>query len=330
MRRPELVAELSCNHLGSTQQALDLVDGCAAGADSIKVQVWTKNRMCLDPNYTMRNGTWGGRRLRDLYDEAYTPWAMVEAVFERARKLDLKPFASVFDTDALTFLESLDCPRYKIASFELTDLPLIQAVAETGKPLIMSTGMATDDEIREAVTVARRAGCTNLTLLHCVSSYPAPPSSYGLLDMDRLGRLHGCQVGLSDHTMGMGVPIAAAVLGAAMIEKHVTLDRNDGGPDATFSMNINELAQLSQELDRATQACANPPYPRGSDPNEQPMRKLRRSLYWAKPIYAGERIGRAHLTTARPALGMEPGAMTILIGQVATQNHHPNTPVTKV
>jgi N-acetylneuraminate synthase len=252
---------------------------------------------------------------------------MVVHGFRRARALGLKPFASVFDHKALDFMERTGCPRYKIASFEILDLPLIEACARTGKPLIISTGMATDEEIRDAVHTAKSAGCVDLTLLHCVSAYPAPASSAGLLEMEVMARRYNCQVGLSDHTLGLGVPIAAAVLGAAMIEKHVTLDRNDGGPDATFSIEPNELLQLSTEINRAKQASSYQPYPRGTDPTEQPQRLLRRTLYWAKDIKAGETITPEHLKTMRPALGANPGAIGLFKGYAATQDHKAGDPV---
>lgn len=326
MRKPELIAELSCNHLGSIKHALQLVRACVY-ADSIKIQVWEPDTMCLDPDYVIPEGPWAGQKLQNLYRTAHTPRPMVEAIFAEARKLGLNPFASVFDTPSLDYLESLGCPRYKVASFELVDLPLIQAIATTGKPMIMSTGMATDDEIAQALTVARRSGAEDITLLHCVSSYPAASYSAGLLEMQRLRAKFNCPVGFSDHTLGMGVPIAAAVLGAEMIEKHISLTSNDGGPDGEFSMNSKQLMELSQELERATQACTSPAYPRGTDPSEQPQKQLRRSLYWAKDVQQGQTITREHLTTARPAQGLQPSAIGYIVGMPATENHRKNTPV---
>lgn len=328
MKKPEIVAEISANHNGKLQKALELVHACAlACADAVKIQMWTPDRMVVDPELTIEGGTWHGKNMRDLYRQANTPADWIHPIMNEAYCLDLPVIASVFDIEALAILEAHNCPRYKIASFELVDLPLIEAVAKTNKPMIMSTGMATDEEIREATVVARRAGCMDLTLLHCVSAYPAPASSAGLYRMAQMEDMFGCPVGLSDHTLGMGVPIAAAVLGAAMIEKHIIMHRSDGGPDATFSMEINELRDMVREIDRATQACAKPPYPPGQDPNEAPQRVLRRSLYWAKDINTGERITKDHLMTARVAKGRFPSDIAYLVGMPATQPHKRHTPV---
>lgn len=323
----ELIAEISCNHLQRQETLDDLIDACAiSGADSVKFQIWEPDTMAADRQ--IEGGPWAGKALQDLYRDAYLPWDMAVHGFRRARALGLKPFASVFDHKALDFMERTGCPRYKIASFELLDLPLIEAVAKTGKPMIISTGMGTHEEIQDAVVTARNAGCEDLTLLHCVSAYPAPASSAGLLEMEVMRGRYNCQVGLSDHTLGIGVPIAAAVLGASMIEKHVTLDRNDGGPDAAFSIEPNELRQLVTELSRAKQATAYQPYPRGTDPNEEPQRALRRTLYWAKDIKAGEVITPEHLKTMRPALGAKPAAISLYLGLAATQGHKADHPVT--
>lgn len=328
MKRPEIIGEISANHGGSIAKAIDLIESAAiAGADAVKIQLWTPRKMVVDCAYVLDSGTWQGQTLADLYYDAHTPWEWIPALMQTATDFGVPLIASVFDLPSLAILEAHDCPRYKIASFELVDLPLIEAVARTGRPMIMSTGMATDQEIREAVTVARHAKCRDLTLLHCISAYPAPASSAGLYRMAEMEDRFGCPVGLSDHTLGHGVAIAAAVLGAAMIEKHIIMHRSDGGPDATFSMEINELREMVREIDRATQACSNPPYQPGQDPNEEPQRKLRRSLYWARDIKQGETVTRDHLMTARPALGKNPSEIGFIVGNTATQDHKQHTPV---
>ncbi len=331
MKRPEIIAEISCNHGGSVTQAASLIEASImAGADAVKIQVWDRDRMVVDRSLQINGGTWDGQNMAALYDQAHTPWDWIPMLIAASRMANVPArfIASVFDVQSLQECEKYNgVDAYKIASFELVDLPLIEAVAKTGKPMIMSTGMATYEEMVHAVTVARRAGCQDLTLLHCTSAYPAPASSAGLLKMQTMQKNFGCPVGLSDHTLGNGVAIAAAVLGAAMIEKHIIMHRSDGGPDATFSMEISELREMVREIDRATQACSNPPYQPGQDPNEEPQRKLRRSLYWAKDIAMGETVTKEHLMTARPANGRPPADIAFLVGMLASEPHKQHTPV---
>ena len=322
--KPEIVAELSCNHLGSLDRAMALVDDAAkAGADAVKLQVWHHDRMVLDKSYILPDGPWAGRNLAALYEDAETPWDWVPQIFNRARANRIEAFASVFDTAALAFLEDCGCPRYKIASFELVDTPLIEAVARTGKPMIISTGMATMGEIGYAVEAARQGGCTNLTLLKCTSAYPAPPSSIWLPGIDWLQGHFGCNVGLSDHTQGIGIAIAAVALGATMIEKHFTLSRSDGGPDAAFSAEPQELAQLVRECKAVAQALQVPDV----QTSEDPQRRLRRSLYYARDINAGDTITAQDLCTARPMRGRYPYEIQSIIGTECKHNVTKNQPV---
>lgn len=253
--RPLIVAELSGNHLGSLDRALRIVKASKdAGADMIKFQTYTVKGMVDDPGQVLSSGPWAGRSLGDLYAEAMTPRSWHQTLFEYARSISIEPFSTPFAPDDVDFLEELGCTRYKIASFELTDHNLIRYAAKKGKPLIMSTGMATLEEISEAVLAARLGGCRDLTLLKCTSAYPAPPEDANLATMQDMERVFGVRVGLSDHTPGIGVAIAAAVRGAAMIEKHLTLARADGGPDAAFSMEPHEFAQMVGEIQSATVA----------------------------------------------------------------------------
>lgn len=321
----EIVAEISCNHLKNFERAQKLVrECCCAGADAVKLQVWHPTHMVGPNTHVITGGPWAGRELADLYAEAYTPWTWIETLFDIIKSYGVKPFASVFDRNALSFLERIGCTRYKIASFELVDLPLIAAVARTGKPMIMSTGMATTDEIAEAVATARMADCADLTLLKCTSAYPADPGSMNLQEIQRMKYRHGCEIGLSDHSQGIGVAVAAAALGAVMIEKHVTLKRADGGPDAEFSLEPHELDQLVKECHRAA-AAAGDPVPSTED--EAPQRALRRSLYWAKDLPAGHVVTTDDVFSARPALGLPPGDIHRIVGHGLMADVKERTPV---
>lgn len=305
---PFMVAELSCNHLGSLSRARALIEAAwYAGADAVKLQCWHPDRMCVDKNYRIEGTKWAGQKLYDLYQAAFTPWEWFPKLFDCARDLDIECFASVFDTEALSFLENLNCPRYKIASFEITDLPLIRAVATTGKPIVLSTGMATISEISRAQGFVFKYGRRWATLLKCTSAYPAPISEANLVTMPGLGS----DVGLSDHTLGSTVAIAATVLGAAMIEKHFTLRRADGGPDAAFSAEPQEFKAMVQACREAKAALGEARY--GPTEAERPSLVFRRSLYVRRPIPKGmvltpEVIDSA-IVSSRPALGLPPGAL---------------------
>lgn len=325
MKRPTIVAELSANHLGRIERALELVDAAHfAGADGIKVQVWHPDYMCA--NAYIEAGPWKGRGMKDLYAEAHTPWSWIPAIFERAKLHNLRYFASVFDQPSLNYLEDIGCPAYKIASFELVDVPLIEAVAATGKPIILSTGMADDQEIWQAVKAAGKYASPprDITLLHCVSAYPALPITMHLPGIAAKRDTFGVPVGLSDHSRGTAVAVAAAALGAVMIEKHFTMRRADGGPDAAFSIEPKEMAQLVDDTKIAWEACQ---FGVTSHDAESQQRALRRSLFWAKPIRAGETITKEHLISMRPATGIKPAFAEFLIGLKAKADFEPGTPV---
>lgn len=319
---PFIVAELSANHLGSLERALALVDEAArAGADGVKLQTWS--RMVLDPEYVVADGPWAGRKLGALYAEAKTPWDWHRPLFDRARALGMVGFSSVFDSEALAFLQLLDCPMYKIASFELLDTPLIRTVAGTGKPMVLSTGMATIAEVEDAVRAAVDGGCTDLTVLKCTSAYPARAADANLAVMADLAQRFDCKVGVSDHSMGLAVPVAATVLGASMIEKHFTLARVDGGPDAGFSLEPLEFAEMVNACRDAAQCIGEPTIE--SLPAEVAQRSLRRSLWWAESLHAGE--AARSIRTARPGLGLPPKQMHSLTGRRLARPVMAGTPV---
>lgn len=324
--KPFIVAEISANHLGSLERALEIVNAAAAaGADGVKVQAWTKGTMVLDPDLVMHGGNWDGQRLARLYEEAYTPWEWFPEIFVRAKRLGLVPSASVFDTYALAMLEELACPVYKIASFEITDLRLIRAVAATGKPMVISTGMADRYEIQQAVDAAE--GCASLTLLKCTSAYPADCSEVNLDAMQHMGTLFKAHIGLSDHTRGTAVAIVAAAAGASMIEKHLTLSRADGGPDAAFSMEPHEFANMVYGCRQAVACWGQAKI--GPTPSEEPQLALRRSLYFARDMEAGEVLDSGALVTARPAMGLSPHRFDSLIGKTMPRAVKRGDPVTE-
>lgn len=330
--RPYFVSELSCNHLGSLDRALQLVDAAAnVGANAIKLQTWSE---MVISDHVLTDGPWAGRNLKDLYAEAKTPWEWHETLFERARHNGIEAFSSVFDLKALAFLEKIGCPRYKISSFELVDLELIRAVAATGKPMIMSTGMATRSEIQMALDAA--AQCKNLVLLKCSSAYPAPVNELNLSEIPAMAEHFGCGVGFSDHTIGHEAAVVATALGATVIEKHLTLSRRDGGPDAGFSVEPGEFYEMVQACKAVAEYLPDmePVIVRvkrddayiktmdgmgepdlGPTESEKPQLNLRRSLYFAKDMKAGEIVSRGTYTTARPALGLEPYKLPLLIGK---------------
>lgn len=319
MNKPFIVAEMSANHLGSKKRALQIVEAAAdAGADAIKVQTWTHDTMCLDRTYTLEHGPWAGRRLFDLYREAYLPWEWHAAIFEHARKLGLIPFSAAFDHESVDYLETLGVDRHKIASFELVDIPLIRYAASKGKPMILSTGMATRDEAQMAYLCARNEH--KPTVLVCTSAYPADSSDANLKTGSGLG--WGINWGLSDHSLGIGVACAAAALGATYIEKHLTLSRADGGPDAGFSLEPAEFRQLVTEVRRAAASIGRVEY--GPKPGEDPS--LRRSLWVSRETLPGQPLVlNENIRTARPARGLP--CATDLTGKRASRFLPAGTPL---
>lgn len=324
--RPYIIAEMSASHLGSLARAMEIVEAAAdCGADAIKLQTWTPGSMVGPRDYTLTRGPWAGRRLDDLYREAWAPWEWHEPIFRRARQLGMEAFSSVFDPEALAFLESLRVPRYKIASFELPDAHLLQLVAATGKPMILSTGMASKDEIHMAVQFARAAGCKELTLLKCTSAYPARHEDANLLTMRDMWESFGCEVGLSDHTLGPVTAIAATAMGATVIEKHLTLKRSDGGPDAGFSLEPWEFAAMAAACRQTAEALGTAKY--GPSESEAAQVGLRRSLYLAKDVRAGELLRRSCVRSARPALGLSPLEFAYLEGKRFAADAKAGTPL---
>ena len=319
---PYVVAEMSGNHNGDLERARQLVAAAAkAGADAVKLQTYTADTITLDhdgPEFLLTEGLWAGRRLHELYDEAHTPWEWHEELFALGRDLGITVFSAPFDPSAVDLLEALSAPAYKIASFEIVDLPLIQYVARTGKPVIMSTGMATGGEIAEAVTAAREAGCEQLALFHCVSGYPTPPEQLNLLRIQRLADEFDVPVGLSDHTLGTTAAVAAAALGAALIEKHFTLARDDGGPDAAFSAEPYELAELCRASEVAFAARGDITVERTAA--EADNAALRRSLYVVADVAEGEALTSQNVRSIRPGGGLAPKHLPDVLGRFAVTN----------
>jgi pseudaminic acid synthase len=318
---PYIVAELSANHGGSLQRALDVMAAAkAAGADAVKLQTYTADTMTLDhdgADFRIKGGLWDGRRLYELYQEAHTPWDWHEALFAKGRELGIPVFSTPFDDTAVALLEGLDAPAYKIASFELIDLPLIRRVAKAGRPTIMSTGMGSPEEIGEAVEAYRGAGGRDLVLLHCVSGYPTPVGQSNLRRIAGLAAEFGCPVGLSDHTLGVEVAIAAVAVGACMIEKHVTLRRADGGPDSAFSLEPDELAALVRGARAAFDALGTGAPTRSEI--EQGNMAFRRSLYVVRDIATGETFTPENIRSIRPGFGLPPRHLPDILGKRASR-----------
>lgn len=316
---PFIIAEMSGNHNQSLARALEIVEAAAAaGAHALKIQTYTPDTMTLDLDQgdfhiSDNNSLWAGKSLYALYAEAYTPWDWHRPIFERATELGLIPFSTPFDESAVDFLEALGAPCYKIASFENTDLGLIRKVARTGKPVIMSTGMANVSELGEAVATARDAGCTQLVLLKCTSSYPASPEHSNILTIPHLRELFGCEVGLSDHTMGVGVSVASVALGATVIEKHFTLSRAEGGVDAAFSMEPAELSSLVIETERAWQSLGRVSY--GPTQHEVKSLNFRRSIYITRDLQAGDVLDGSNIRVIRPGAGLAPRYYELVLGR---------------
>lgn len=324
----KIVAELSCNHRGSLERALELVDlATTAGADAVKVQSWTPGTMVLDQAFVLRSGPWAGTNLSDLYEEAYTPWEWHKPIFDRAAAHQIQAFASVFDVDALIQLQDLGCELYKVASFEIVDIPLIRAIALTRKPMVLSTGMATREEIDQAVRAALESGARDVTLLKCTSAYPATAADAHLATMMTMKQAWCCPVGLSDHTPGIGVAVTAAALGATMIEKHFTKSRAEGGPDAAFSLEPAEFAALVREV-RNVEGALGQAQQFGPTEQEKPQRDLRRSLYFAQDLPAGVVLDGRHLATARPAMGLSPRFYGRVVGTTLKVGVRRGQPVT--
>ncbi len=321
---PFVIAEMSGNHNQSLDRALAIVDAAAAtGAHALKIQTYTPDTMTLDINerefrISDPKSLWTGRSLYDLYGEAFTPWEWHAPIFDRARAKGMIPFSTPFDATAVDLLESLDSPCYKIASFENTDLPLIRRVAATGKPVIISTGMATAAELDHTVRAAREAGCRDLVLLKCTSTYPSTPANTNLRTIPHLRELFGCEVGLSDHTMGIGVSVASVALGATVIEKHFTLSRAEGGVDSAFSMEPAEMTQLVVDSERAWQALGGISY--GPTEAERKSLQYRRSLYVVTDLRAGDVLTTENVRAIRPGLGLSPGELDRVLGRRVTRD----------
>lgn len=329
-RPPLVVAEMSGNHNQSLDRALEIVEAAAqAGAHALKLQTYTADTMTLDLSereffIADPRSLWKGKSLYRLYQEAHTPWEWHKPILERCRKLGMIGFSSPFDATAVDFLEQLDVPCYKIASFENTDIPLIEKVAATGKPVIISTGMATEAELAESVQAARAAGCRDLVLLKCTSTYPASPENTNILTIPDLHRRFQCQAGLSDHTMGIGVAVASIALGATVIEKHFTLRRADGGVDSAFSLEPEELRNLVTETERAWQALGSVSY--GPTEMEEDSLVFRRSLYIVQDMRAGDTLTRDNLRAIRPGRGLPPKHLADLLGKRVVRDIRKGTP----
>ena len=328
---PFIIAEMSGNHNQSLERALEIVEAAArTGAHAIKLQTYTADTMTLDLKereffISDEKSHWEGQSLYDLYKIAHTPWDWHKPIFDHAKKLGLICFSTPFDDTSVDFLEKLGVPAFKIASFENTDIPLIERVASTGKPLIISTGMATLEELDESVNAARQSGCKDLILLKCTSTYPATPENINLLTMPYLRDRYGCEIGLSDHTLGIGVAVASVALGATVIEKHFTLKRSDGGVDSAFSMEPDEMKQLVEETGRAWQSIGKTFV--GPTEAEKSSIAFRRSLYIVKDLKAGDLLTKENVRAIRPGLGLPPKHLNQVLGKIIKGDVSKGTPL---
>lgn len=330
--KPFIIAEMSGNHNHSLERALEIVEEAAkSGAHALKIQTYTADTMTLNienPDFKINDDAslWDGQNLYQLYQQAYTPWEWHKPIFDRAKELGMIAFSTPFDETAVDFLEELNVPLYKIASFENTDLPLIKKVASTGKPMIVSTGMATLAELDELVNAAKEAGCKDLVLLKCTSTYPATPENTNILTIPHMKDLfEEVQIGLSDHTMGIGVAVASVALGATVIEKHFTLSREDGGVDSAFSMEPYEMKMLVEETEKAWQALGKVTY--GPTEKEKASLKFRRSIYVSKDINEGDQFTKDNIRIVRPGYGLEPKYWDSIIGRKSKKTILAGTPL---
>ncbi len=325
---PYIIAEISANHHGNIQNAFKLIELAKVnGADAVKLQTYTADTLTINsdlPDFQLVDGLWAGRTLYQLYQEAYTPWEWHKPLFNYAKKIGITIFSSPFDSTAVDLLEDLNSPAYKIASFEAIDIPLIKYVASTGKPMIISTGMADKEEINEAIVAAREGGAKEIAILHCVSGYPAPAEDYNLKTIIDMRKDFKIPVGLSDHTLDNSTAIASIALGACIIEKHFTLNRLAGGPDDSFSLEPNDLKALASSCGIAWRAIGKVDYGRKS--SEQGNVKFRRSLYFIKDIRSGETITEEHVKSIRPGYGVSPKFLYEVIGKKVKRNVDRGTP----
>lgn len=327
--RAYIIAEVSANHHQDFEQAVKII--CAArdaGADAVKLQTYTPDTMTIDssrPEFRINGTIWNGRKLYELYGEAYTPWEWQPRLKKTANDLGLDLFSTPFDSSAVDFLEQMNVPAHKLASFELTDLPLIERIAQTGKPLVVSTGMATIEEIEEAVRTARRAGATQIALLKCTSAYPAPPEEMNLRTIPELSRRFEMPVGLSDHTMGIAVPVAAVALGACIIEKHLTLSRSDPGPDSAFSLEPHEFKAMVEAVRVTEKALGEIRF--GVSAREANVQIFRRSLFVVQDVKRGELFTTQNVRSIRPGHGLHTRHLAEVLGRPATRNIERGTPL---
>ena len=326
---PYVIAEISANHNGSLETALTIIERAkSAGSDAVKIQTYKPDTItlnCDDEEFCIKGGLWDGRTLYDLYDQAHMPWDWHKPLFDHARKTGITIFSSPFDSTAIDLLEDLEAPAYKIASFEVIDLPLIRYAASTGKPMIISTGMADEQEIAEAIEAAQSAGCKDLAILHCVSGYPAPPMDYNLKTIPDMIDRFGLVTGLSDHTLDNSTSIASVALGASIIEKHFTLDQNGGGPDDSFSLEPAEMTALCRDAKVAWSALGRVNYAQKS--SEQGNVQFRRSLYFVKDMKPGDVITPDCIRSVRPGYGLAPKHFDSLIGKSVKHAVQKNSPV---
>ena len=326
---PYIIAEISANHNGQFKNALKLIDMASrCGANAVKLQSYTPDTITLDcdhEDFIIRGGLWDGRRLYDLYKEAFLPWEWHKPLFEHASKVGISIFSSVFDNSSVDFLENLNTPAYKIASFEAIDIPLIKYTASTGKPMIISTGLADQQEISEAIDAARSGGCSNLAILHCVSGYPAPISDCNLRTIVDIKKRFGVVTGLSDHTISNTTALTGVALGASIVEKHITLDRQGGGPDDSFSLESKDLERLCHDAKIAWQALGGVDY--GLKSSEIGNVKFRRSLYFVRALSAGSKIKPEDVRSVRPGYGAAPKHYDSIIGKTVKKSVIKNTPV---